>query len=92
MTVDHLKLGQGGMCGGNIIRHRAKQNQAMLGEVIKARLNYTVNNIGKRFILQFAWKATANLAKGKAIKAESDRRILLNMRAQKHDVIREVRI
>lgn len=65
--------------------------QAVLDEITGAGLQYTVEDGGKHFKVRIAGKLAAILPKGKAIKGETDRRALLNMRAQMRRVINEVR-
>ncbi len=65
--------------------------QEVLDEVTEAGLQYTIEDGTKHFKIRVAGKLAAILPKGKSIKAESDRRVLLNMRAQVRRVINEVR-
>lgn len=65
--------------------------QAVLDEATTAGLQYTVEDGGKHYKVRVAGKLAAILPKGKAIKCETDRRALLNMRAQMRRVINEVR-
>ena len=65
--------------------------QAVLDEATEAGLDYTIEDGTKHFKIRVAGKLAAILPKGKSIKAESDRRVLLNMRAQVRRVINEVR-
>ena len=65
--------------------------QAALDEVSAAGLQYTVEDGGKHYKVRVAGKLAAILPKGKGVKCETDRRALLNMRAQVRRVINEVR-
>jgi len=65
--------------------------QAVLDGATEAGLQYTVEDGGKHYKVRVAGKLAAILPKGKAIKGETDRRVLLNMRAQVRRVINEVR-
>lgn len=65
--------------------------QAVLDEVTEAGLDYTIEDGSKHFKVRVAGKLAAILPKGKALRAETDRRVLLNMRAQMRRVINEVR-
>ena len=65
--------------------------QAVLDEVTEAGLQYTIEDGSKHFKVRVAGKLAAILPKGKALRAETDRRVLLNMRAQMRRVINEVR-
>lgn len=65
--------------------------QAVLDEVTEAGLDYTIEDGSKHFKVRVAGKLAAILPKGKALRAETDRRVLLNMRAQVRRVINEVR-
>lgn len=65
--------------------------QAVLDEAVSAGLTYTVEDGGKHYKVRVAGKLAAILPKGKSIKCETDRRALLNMRAQMRRVINEVR-
>ena len=65
--------------------------QVALDEVTAAGLQYTIEEGSKHFKVRVAGKLAAILPKGKAIKCETDRRVLLNMRAQVRRVINEVR-
>ncbi len=65
--------------------------QVVLDEATEAGLDYTIEDGSKHFKVRVAGKLAAILPKGKALRAETDRRILLNMRAQVRRVINEVR-
>ena len=65
--------------------------QTVLDEATEAGLEYTIEDGSKHFKVRVAGKLAAILPKGKALRAETDRRILLNMRAQVRRVINEVR-
>lgn len=65
--------------------------QEVLDEAVQAGLQYTIEDGGKHFKVRVAGKLAAILPKGKALRAETDRRVLLNMRAQMRRVINEVR-
>lgn len=65
--------------------------QAVLDEATASGLQYTVEDGGKHYKVRVAGKLAAILPKGKSIKSESDRRAILNMRAQMRRVINEVR-
>ena len=66
--------------------------QAVLDEATAAGLQYTVEDGGKHYKVRVAGKLAAILPKGgKGLKDETDRRALLNMRAQVRRVINEVR-
>lgn len=65
--------------------------QAVLDEATEAGLEYTIEDGTKHFKVRVAGKLAAILPKGKALRAETDRRVLLNMRAQMRRVINEVR-
>lgn len=65
--------------------------QAVLDEATEAGLDYTIEDGSKHFKVRVAGKLAAILPKGKALRAETDRRILLNMRANVRRVINEVR-
>ena len=65
--------------------------QAVLDEATAAGLQYTVEDGGKHYKVRVAGKLAAILPKGKAIKDETDRRVLLNMRAQVRRAINEAR-
>ena len=65
--------------------------QAALDEVTAAGLQYTVEDGGKHYKVRISGKLAAILPKGKSVKCETDRRALLNMRAQVRRVINEVR-
>lgn len=66
--------------------------QEVLDEAVQAGLEYTVEDGGKHYKIRVAGKLAAILPKGgKGLKNETDRRVLLNMRAQMRRVINEVR-
>lgn len=65
--------------------------QEVLDEVVAAGLTYTIEDGAKHFKVRVAGKLAAVLPRGKAIKDETDRRVLLNTRAQIRRVINEVR-
>jgi hypothetical protein len=65
--------------------------QEVLDEVTEAGLQYTIEDGGKHYKVRVAGKLAAILPKGKALKEERHRRILLNTRAQVRRVINEVR-
>lgn len=65
--------------------------QEVLDEVTEAGLEYTIEDGGKHYKVRVAGKLAAILPKGKALKEESNRRVILNMRAQMRRVINEVR-
>lgn len=65
--------------------------QVVLDEATAAGLQYTIEEGGKHYKVRVAGKLAAILPKGNAIKGETDRRVLLNMRAQVRRVINEVR-
>lgn len=65
--------------------------QEVLDEAAQAGLPYTLEDGGKHYKVRVAGKLAAILPKGKSLKCESDRRALLNMRAQVRRVINEVR-
>jgi len=65
--------------------------QATLDEVTSAGLQYTVEDGGKHYKVRVAGKLAAILPKGRSVKCETDRRALLNMRAQVRRAINEVR-
>lgn len=66
--------------------------QVVLDEATEAGLDYTIEDGSKHFKVRVAGKLAAILPKGKALRAETDRRVLLNMRAQMRRVINEVRV
>lgn len=66
--------------------------QEVLDEATEAGLEYTIEDGGKHYKVRVAGKLAAILPKGgKGLKNETDRRVLLNMRAQVRRVINEVR-
>ena len=65
--------------------------QEVLDEAAQAGLEYTIEDGGKHYKVRVAGKLAAILPKGKGLKNETDRRALLNMRAQMRRVINEVR-
>ena len=65
--------------------------QEVLDEAVQAGLDYTIEDGGKHYKVRVAGKLAAILPKGKSVKRETDRRALLNMRAQMRRVINEVR-
>lgn len=73
------------------MRHISSQIQDILDEVVAAGLQYTIDDGSKHYQVRVAGKLAAILPKGKSLKADSDRRALLNMRAQVRRVINEVR-
>ena len=73
------------------MRHMSSQIQGVLNEVVAAGLQYTVEDGGKHYQVRVVGKLAAILPKGKSLKADSDRRALLNMRAQVRRVIVEMK-
>lgn len=65
--------------------------QEVLDEAVQAGLEYTLEDGGKHYKVRVAGKLAAILPKGKSLKSESNRRVILNMRAQMRRVINEVR-
>jgi hypothetical protein len=67
------------------------QIQRVLDEVTAAGLQYCIEEGGKHYKVRVAGKMAGILPKGKSLKADTDRRALLNMRAQVRRVIKEVK-
>jgi hypothetical protein len=65
--------------------------QRVLDEVTAAGLQYCIQEGSKHYQIRVAGKLAGILPKGKSLKADTDRRALLNMRAQVRRVIKEVK-